>query len=32
MRNGIYQYTESGLDTVFLVNGYEFKDARGAGR
>jgi len=29
MRNGIYQYTESGLDTVFLVNGYEFKDATG---
>jgi putative transcriptional regulator len=29
MRNGIYQYTESGLDTVFLVNGYEFKGAPG---
>ncbi|MGH6847286.1 MAG: hypothetical protein ACREC0_07565 [Methylocella sp.] len=26
MRNGLYQYTESGLETVFLVNGYEFKD------
>jgi putative transcriptional regulator len=26
MRNGIYQYTESGLDTVFLVGGFEFED------
>jgi DNA-binding transcriptional regulator YiaG len=29
MKNGIYRYTESGLDTVFLVNGYEFKSAPG---
>jgi putative transcriptional regulator len=29
MRNGIYHYSESGLDTVFLVNGFEFKDTPG---
>ena len=29
MRNGIYHYTESGLDTVFLVNGYEYIDTPG---
>jgi putative transcriptional regulator len=29
MRNGIYQYTESGLDTVFLVSGFEFEDTAG---
>jgi putative transcriptional regulator len=29
MRNGLYQYTESGLDAVFLVNGYEFRDTSG---
>jgi len=26
MGNGIYQYTESGLDTVFLVSGFECED------
>jgi putative transcriptional regulator len=29
MRNGTYHYTESGLDTVFLENGYEYKNTPG---
>lgn len=29
MRNGTYHYTESGLDTVFLENGYEYKNHPG---
>ncbi|MGH6735015.1 MAG: helix-turn-helix domain-containing protein [Methyloceanibacter sp.] len=29
MKNGIYHYTECGLDTVFLVNGYSYNKTSG---
>jgi putative transcriptional regulator len=32
MVNGIYQYTESGLDNVFLASGYSFKGNSRQGR